>query len=248
MYADRAEAFRARVPRTVRRHSHLVVPTFVAIGRRAGQVGTAVPTGTGAWTGAVHATTIAAACELARRLQSEPAGPEAPVFRSPSDVVARFGPLLRDLRHEEFWVVLLTTSNQPLRELRVTSGTLNSSLVHPRECFAEAIKLGDRIAIMKDGAFDQVGTATDLITEPATDYVSEFTKEIPKAKVLTTAAVLKEGEGEPNGRIVGIDDTIEAVLPALLDDESDIWVEDTEGKKLGIVDRQAVSRALAPDR
>lgn len=91
--------------------------------------------------GAVHATTIAAACELARRLQSEPAGPEAPVFRSPSDVVARFGPLLRDLRHEEFWVVLLTTSNQPLRELRVTSGTLNSSLVHPRECFAEAIKL-----------------------------------------------------------------------------------------------------------
>lgn len=91
--------------------------------------------------GAVHATTIAAAFELARRLQSEPSGPEAPVFRSPSDVVARFGPLLRDLRHEEFWVVLLTTSNQPLRELRVTSGTLNSSLVHPRECFAEAIKL-----------------------------------------------------------------------------------------------------------
>ena len=125
---------------------------------------------------------------------------------------------------------------------------LQRTIVFITHDFAEAIKLGDRIAIMKDGAFDQVGTATDLITEPATDYVSEFTKEIPKAKVLTTAAVLKEGEGAPNGRIVGIDDTIEAVLPALLDDESDIWVEDTEGKKLGIVDRQAVSRALAPDR
>lgn len=90
--------------------------------------------------GTVHAATIVAAFELARRLEAS-GGPEAPVFRAPTDVVARYGPLLRDLRHEEFWAILLSTANQPIRELRISSGTLNSSLVHPRECFAEAIKL-----------------------------------------------------------------------------------------------------------
>jgi DNA repair protein RadC len=90
--------------------------------------------------GTVHAATMAAAFELARRLQAAES-PDEPVFRTPGDVVARYGPLLRDLRHEEFWAVLLSTANHPIRELRVTSGTLNSSLVHPRECFAEAIKL-----------------------------------------------------------------------------------------------------------
>jgi glycine betaine/proline transport system ATP-binding protein len=126
--------------------------------------------------------------------------------------------------------------------------TLQRTIVFITHDFAEAIKLGDRIAIMKDGGFDQVGTAIELITDPATDYVREFTEEIPKTKVLTTAAVLKPGTGTPNGRTVRLDDTIEDVLPALLDDDEEVWVEDAEGKKLGVVDRRAVSRALEPDR
>ena len=73
--------------------------------------------------------------------------------------------------------------------------TLQRTIVFITHDFAEAIKLGDRIAIMKDGAFDQVGTAAELITHPATDYVREFTKDIPKTKVLTAASVLKEGDG-----------------------------------------------------
>jgi glycine betaine/proline transport system ATP-binding protein len=126
--------------------------------------------------------------------------------------------------------------------------TLQRTIVFITHDFAEAIKLGDRIAIMKDGGFDQVGTATELITHPATDYVREFTTEIPKAKVLTTGEVLKAGTGAPNGRTVRRDDTIEDVLPALLDDDSEIWVEDPDGKVLGVIDRQAVSKALEPDR
>jgi glycine betaine/proline transport system ATP-binding protein len=126
--------------------------------------------------------------------------------------------------------------------------TLQRTIVFITHDFAEAIKLGDRIAIMKDGAFDQVGTAADLITEPATDYVKEFTKEIPKAKVLTTSAVLKEGSGSPNGRSVHLDDTIEMLLPALLHDTSEISVEDAEGKPVGVVDREAVAQALEPEQ
>jgi glycine betaine/proline transport system ATP-binding protein len=125
--------------------------------------------------------------------------------------------------------------------------TLQRTIVFITHDFAEAIKLGDRIAIMKDGAFDQVGTAAQLITDPATDYVREFTKEIPKAKVLTAATVVTEGSELPNGRKFHLDDTIETVLPALINDSSPVGVEDAEGHHVGIVDRQAVAQVLAPD-
>ncbi len=122
--------------------------------------------------------------------------------------------------------------------------TLQRTIVFITHDFAEAIKLGDRIAIMKDGAFDQVGTAYELITHPATEYVQEFTKEIPKAKVLTAGAVMKPGTGAPNGKTVSLDDTIETVLPALLHDSEEISVEDEEGNLVGVVDRDAVANAL----
>jgi DNA repair protein RadC len=89
--------------------------------------------------GRVRAASIVAAFELLRRL---PASDETnpAILQAPEDVARIFSPKLRDLRHEEFWALLLTTSNHLMRELRITSGTLNSSLVHPRECFAEALK------------------------------------------------------------------------------------------------------------
>ncbi|MEX2117396.1 MAG: DNA repair protein RadC [Bacteroidota bacterium] len=89
--------------------------------------------------GRARAATIAAVFELIRRYESA-SETEQPVFRSPEDVVALYGPRLRDLHHEEFWALLLSSSNQLLRDVKVSSGTLNASLVHPRECFAEAIK------------------------------------------------------------------------------------------------------------
>jgi DNA repair protein RadC len=89
--------------------------------------------------GRVRAAALVAAFELTRRVPAS-AGGERPVFRSPEDVALVFLPKLRDLQHEEFWVLLLTTANQLMRAIRISSGTLNSSLVHPRECFAEALK------------------------------------------------------------------------------------------------------------
>ncbi len=89
--------------------------------------------------GTVRAMTLLAAFELARRLPMSESERHLSV-RTPEDVVQRFGGLVRDLRHEEFWVLLLSSSNQVYREIRVSSGTLNSSLVHPRECFSEALK------------------------------------------------------------------------------------------------------------
>ncbi len=110
--------------------------------------------------------------------------------------------------------------------------------------FAEAIKLGDRIAIMKDGEFDQVGTAAELITSPATDYVREFTEDIPKIKVLTAADVAHAGALNPDWKRVQSSSTVEALIPLLLADPLPLVVQGPNGESLGLVDRQAVQDLL----
>lgn len=89
--------------------------------------------------GRARATAIVAAFELMRRVPSSD-GEKKPIFRSPNEVAERYIPKLRDLKHEEFWVLLLSSSNQLMKEIRITTGILNSSPVHPRECFTDAIK------------------------------------------------------------------------------------------------------------
>jgi len=111
--------------------------------------------------------------------------------------------------------------------------------------FAEAIKLGDRIAIMKDGVFDQVGTAAELISKPATDYVREFTEDVPKAKVLIALDVMGPVTDGANRRTVASGATVESLVPALLDDDEPITVVDDTGTAVGVVDRAAVARVLA---
>ena len=62
---------------------------------------------------------------------------------------------------------------------------LNKTIVFITHDFDEAIRLADRIAIMYEGRIVQIGTAEELITSPANDYVEEFTKDIPRAKLLS---------------------------------------------------------------
>lgn len=88
--------------------------------------------------GNARATAIVAAFELSRRLEREEMKLSA-VFQGPEDVALYLGSELRILKHEEFRVLLLNSSNRLIRTVIVTKGILNSSLVHPRECFADAI-------------------------------------------------------------------------------------------------------------
>jgi DNA repair protein RadC len=90
--------------------------------------------------GLARATAIAAAFELSRRIPLTE-DPGNPVIRTPADVANLFLRKFRDVHHEEFWMLTLNSANQLLRSVRVTMGTLNTSLVHPRECFRDAIKL-----------------------------------------------------------------------------------------------------------
>jgi DNA repair protein RadC len=88
--------------------------------------------------GPAKASRLLAAFELGVRLSREE---RPPVYRirEPEDVVALFGNRLRDLQVEEFHLIALDSQSQVLREVLVTRGLLNSSLVHPREVFRAAI-------------------------------------------------------------------------------------------------------------
>lgn len=130
--------------------------------------------------------------------------------------------------------------------LRLQSET-QRTIVFVTHDFAEAIKLGDRIAIMKDGEIDQIGTAAELITNPATDYVKEFTEDIPKIKVLTATDVMQPIPEQADlvpGKQVAATNSVERLLPLLLEDDRPLTVIDQNGQRLGIVDRGAVMELL----
>jgi DNA repair protein RadC len=81
---------------------------------------------------------LLAAFEVGTRLVGE-GRPAAPRIREPEDVVRLLQARLRDLQVEEFHLLALDSQSQVLREVLVTRGLLNSSLVHPREVFRAAI-------------------------------------------------------------------------------------------------------------
>lgn len=76
-------------------------------------------------------------------------------------------------------------------ELADLQARLQKTVVFITHDLDEALKLGDRIAIMKDGVIDQIGTPEAILTEPATDYVRTFVENVDRSKVLTAGSVMK---------------------------------------------------------
>lgn len=129
-------------------------------------------------------------------------------------------------------------------ELIRLQSEMHATIVFITHDFDEAIKLGDRIAIMKDGEFDQVGTALELIANPATDYVREFTEDVSRTKVLSAGNVMKPHSGESFVATVPIDRCIDEFLSVLLETTGDVGVLDSSGSVSGVIDRDAVVALL----
>ncbi|MCK5148156.1 DNA repair protein RadC [bacterium] len=88
--------------------------------------------------GCASAARISAALELGRRLASGQVEKRQKLI-SPEAIAQKFGPALHDLRHEVFKVILLDGGNKLLRDVDITRGILNASLIHPREVFKVAV-------------------------------------------------------------------------------------------------------------
>lgn len=123
--------------------------------------------------------------------------------------------------------------------LRLQS-VLKKTIVFITHDFDEAIRLADRIAIMKDGAVVQAGTPEDLVLNPATTYVAEFTRAVPRAKVVRVASVMKPAPAGLNGAAVPERATVAEAAPRFSAGTELLRVEDAEGRTAGALHRADV--------
>jgi len=113
---------------------------------------------------------------------------------------------------------------------------LNKTIVFITHDFDEALRLADRIAIMKDGAVEQCDTPDQIVLHPATEYVRKFTEDIDKARVVHAGVLAqrgKTGEGEP----VDATTTVHDMARMLVNDTREMIPVVRDGESLGAMPR-----------
>ncbi|MFT4607860.1 MAG: glycine betaine/proline transport system ATP-binding protein [Gammaproteobacteria bacterium] len=112
---------------------------------------------------------------------------------------------------------------------------LNKTILFVTHDFDEALRLADRIAIMKEGVIEQLDTPANIVLNPATEYVRKFTKEVPREKVLKIGAIMEPvNHSEKFGDLkVSIDAIIETVAEAILSQSKPVAVVDENNDIVG---------------
>ena len=125
-------------------------------------------------------------------------------------------------------------------------GVLNKTILFVTHDFDEALRLADRIAIMKDGVIEQLDTPANIVLNPATEYVHKFTEEVPREKVLKIESVMDPGESSDNvGDLrVSKDAIIETVAEAVLSESKAVSVVDANNRVVGILHPSKVISVL----
>ena len=116
-------------------------------------------------------------------------------------------------------------------------GKLQKTIMFVTHDFDEALRLADRIAIMKDGIIEQLDTPANIVLSPATEYVKKFTEEVPREKVLKIETVMEPMSDNKNlsDLKVSKDAIIETVAEKILSQEKPVTVIDSNKKVVGIV-------------
>ena len=112
----------------------------------------------------------------------------------------------------------------------------------------EALRLGDRIAIMRDGAIVQLGTPEELVGSPADDYVTNFVRDIPRANVLTLRWIMRDAQSgeEREGPELDVGTTVQDAVPVVAATDGTVRAVEN-GRVVGVVDREAVLHAMADE-
>ncbi len=123
---------------------------------------------------------------------------------------------------------------------------LGKTMVFITHDLSEAMKLGDRIAIMRDGAVVQMGTPEELVAHPADEYVADFTRDIPKSHVLSLHAIARpRAEGESlDGPELPYDTIIRDATPSILAAGRPVKVIQ-DGQLIGVVTTDDVLRLIS---
>jgi len=124
---------------------------------------------------------------------------------------------------------------------------LCKSLIFITHDFLEAIKLGDHIAIMRDGEIVQAGRPEEIVARPANGYVAAFTRDAPRAKVLDAASVMAPLPADFSAGddfAVSAAAKLETLIPLLARHDRPLLVVDAAGRPVGTVDQRGVLAAL----
>jgi glycine betaine/proline transport system ATP-binding protein len=122
---------------------------------------------------------------------------------------------------------------------------LHKTIVFITHDFDEAVRLGDRIAIMKDGEIIQIGTPEELVTHPANDYVAQFTRNAPIGKLVSVGTIMEAPIADPGGiPTVSVKSKLADVARESLSQNDPLAVVDDAGKVVGSLHRQQLIGAL----
>ncbi len=122
---------------------------------------------------------------------------------------------------------------------------LHKTIVFITHDFDEAVRLGDRIAIMKDGEIVQLGTAEELVLQPADDYVAQFTRNAPTGKLIPVSAVMAEpvADLDAANAILG-SSKLDQVAHEVLSQNVTLSVVDEDGEAIGSLPKENLINAL----
>ena len=129
---------------------------------------------------------------------------------------------------------------------------LKKTIVFITHDLNEAMRLGDRIAVMRDGSIVQIGTAEDILVRPANDYVASFTKDVDRSRVLTASSVmdteLRGDEADCNCETARPDSSFGELCAISARLTHPVAVVDKKGKLLGVVPRQRLVGFLGDEQ
>ena len=129
--------------------------------------------------------------------------------------------------------------------LRLQS-VLNKTILFVTHDFSEALRLADRIAIMKDGVIEQLDTPANIVLKPATEYVRKFTKEVPREKVLKIESVMDPitHTSDFGPLKVSKNAIIETVAEAILTEQGNVAVVDEKEALVGSIHASKIIQIL----
>ncbi len=127
--------------------------------------------------------------------------------------------------------------------------TLKKSIVFITHDIAEALKLADRIAIMRDGRIVQIGTPTEILLQPVDDYVREFSRDVAKGQHASVASVMQQGDVDTHTDDPGLTTsmTLDTALARCIGTYQPLPVRDEHGEIVGTVRPADLAAALQVD-
>jgi glycine betaine/proline transport system ATP-binding protein len=126
---------------------------------------------------------------------------------------------------------------------------LGKTMVFITHDLQEALKLGDRILIMRDGEMVQVGAPDEVVGAPADDYVRDFTSEVPRSHVLTLKWVMREPRPDDSmdGPVMKAETVVRQAAKAALASDHPVRVVNGNDEVIGIVDDDAILRVVVAE-